>query len=158
MPRIRSHVGDLPTGGATPPSALTKQEFGRRVYRLMMQKGWNQSELARQSGLPRDAISTYVRGQSFPTPKNLQKLAEALDSTPADLLPNYLESAIDEDFPSFEMKTSPSAPGTSWLRVNRLVEFKTAMAIAQLLMQDKYSPGGEPANGHDHSDDSADAV
>ena len=60
------------------PRELTKQEFGRRLMALMLDKGWNQSELARAAKLGRDAISTYIRGISFPEPKNLVKLAQAL--------------------------------------------------------------------------------
>ena len=55
---------------------LQKQEFGRRVYALMMEKPWTQSELARASGLGRDSISQYVRGkanQVHKIYKNLQK-------------------------------------------------------------------------------------
>ncbi|MGH8561273.1 MAG: helix-turn-helix domain-containing protein, partial [Nevskiales bacterium] len=66
----------------------TRYEFGRRLLNLCLQKGWNQSDLARASELGRDAISTYVRGRSFPDPKNLRKLADALGVAMDDLLPN----------------------------------------------------------------------
>ena len=36
------------------PKALTKQEFGRRLQARMLEKEWNQSDLARASGLGRD--------------------------------------------------------------------------------------------------------
>ena len=118
------------------PKHLTRQQFGRRLYQMMLARGWNQSELARQANLPRDSISTYVRGVALPTPKSLQALATALDTTPVDILPNAAESAIDEDNPSFEMKVSPSAPSTAWLRVNRLVSLSTATKIAELIEAD----------------------
>ena len=131
----RFHVDELPDGHLM-PKHLTKQQFGRRLYQLMLARGWNQSELARQAGLPRDSISTYVRGVALPTPKSLQALSKALDMLPAEVLPNAIEAAVDEDHPSFEMKVSPSAPSTAWLRVNRLVSLSTATKIAELIESD----------------------
>jgi transcriptional regulator with XRE-family HTH domain len=135
--RVRSHinVSDTPTIGLV-PKHMSKQEFGRRVYSLMMSKGWHQSELSRRSGLTRDSISTYIRGKVLPTPKKLESLAASLGVTPEELLPNHIESAIDEDTPAFEMKVSPHAPNTAWLRVNRLVSVSTAVKIAELLQSD----------------------
>lgn len=132
----RFHVDDLPESSFA-PKHLTKQQFGRRLYQLMLSRGWNQSELARQAELPRDSISTYVRGVAFPTPKSLKALATALGVQMTDILPNAIESAVDEDHPSFEMKVSPSAPSTAWLRVNRLVSLSTATKIAELIEADQ---------------------
>lgn len=137
MPRkCRFHIDELPEGGML-PKHLTKQEFGRRLYTLMIGRGWNQSELARQADLPRDSISTYVRGRTLPTPKSLQALAKALGMTPADLLPNAVESAVDEDMPSIEMRVSTSAPGAAWLRVNRLVSLQTAAEVIRIIEADR---------------------
>lgn len=143
MPRqVRTHI----TGGSGPrpdadnmtltPKHLTKHEFARRLYKLMIARGWHQSELARRSHLPRDSISVYMRGVSLPTPQSLQKLAAAFDMEPEELLPNVIESAIDQDNPSLEIKTSASDPSAAWLRVNRLVSITTAVKIADLLNQD----------------------
>lgn len=126
---------------------LSKQEFGRRIYTLMNAQGWHQSELARKSGLTRDSISTYINGKVFPTPQKLAKLAKALEVPPESLLPNHLESAIDADMPSFEMRVSPNAPGTAWLRVNRLVSVKTAVRIADLLQEDDVIDGSRSRTG-----------
>lgn len=132
----RFHIDQMPEGGMA-PKHLTKQEFGRRLYTLMLQRGWNQSELARQANLPRDSISTYIRGRSFPTPKSLELLSRALDTTPADILPTALESAIDSDDPALEMRVSAGAPNAAWLRVNRLVSFSTASKVIELINQDR---------------------
>lgn len=132
----RFHIDELPEGDL-PPKHLSKQEFGRRLYSLMLARGWNQSELARQAGLPRDSISTYIRGRSLPTPKSLQMLAEALGMRPADVLPSIVESAIDEDNPALEMRVSTSAPNAAWLRVNRLVSLSTASKVIELINQDR---------------------
>lgn len=137
-PKVRSHLpADAPTPATLIPKHLTKQEFGKRLYKLMLAKGWHQSELARQADVARDAVSTYIRGKSLPTPVNLQALANALDVAPDELLPNITEAAIDEDDPSFEIKTSTSAQGKAWIRVNRLVTVATALKIGELLENDR---------------------
>jgi transcriptional regulator with XRE-family HTH domain len=130
------------------PKQLTKQQFGKRLYQLMLSRGWNQSELARQADLPRDSISTYVRGVAFPTPKSLKALATAFGVQMTDILPNAVESPTDEDHPSFELKVSPSAPSTAWLRVNRLVSLSTATKIAQLVEADDVGKQPLPTGGN----------
>lgn len=129
----RTHVGpdSLPT--TLTPKHLTKQEFGKRLYDLMLARGWNQSELARQADLPRDSISVYLRGKSLPTPKSLMGLSKALGLSPEDLLPNMMEGAIDNDFPAFEMKISPNAPQMAWVRINRAMPTPIALKIAGLI-------------------------
>jgi len=133
--KTRFHVRDTQDRAQSDltPKHLTKQQFGKRLYDEIMQRGWNQSELARRADLPRDSVSVYIRGRSFPTPKSLQKLANALGLEPHDLLPNAMESAIDEDFPSLEMRVSTNAPDKAWLRVNRLVSFATAAQIMEII-------------------------
>lgn len=135
--KVRTHViaPDSPTSGLA-PKHLTKQEFAKRIYNLMMVRGWNQSELARQAGLNRDAISTYMNGRALPTPPKLKALANALNVGPDELLPNHTESAIDQDMPAFEMRVSTSSSDQAWLRVNRLVSVVTAVKIAELLQGD----------------------
>jgi transcriptional regulator with XRE-family HTH domain len=136
-------IGDSPSGSNLAPSHLTKQQFGKRVYQLMLSKGWRQSELARQSGLPRDSISVYVRGKSLPTPTSLAALAKALGVAPEELLPNHIEGAIDADMPAIEMKVSPNAPNIAWLRVNRLVTVESAMKIMDILANDNAVDAGK---------------
>ena len=57
-----------------------------RLRVLILEKGWNQSELARRSGMRPSNVSNYLRGSNVPNPKQLAKLAEALGTTPADIL------------------------------------------------------------------------
>jgi transcriptional regulator with XRE-family HTH domain len=115
------------------PRELSKQEFGRRLQALMLAKDWNQSELARASGLGRDSISTYVRGQTFPTPKALRKLADALGVTTEELLPNSLMNALEGEFPAIELKQAAGHPDKAWLRINRAVPFAVAAQIIALI-------------------------
>lgn len=131
----RTHISDtaLDSRSTLAPKHLTRQEFARRIYRLMLARGWNQSELARRADLPRDSVSTYIRAKVLPTPQSVQRLAVALGVTPEELLPNHVESAIEEDTPSLEMKVSVNAPSKAWLRVNRLVSLATAARVIDLI-------------------------
>lgn len=115
------------------PKHLAKDEFARRLYKLMIDRGWRQADMARHAGLPRNAISVYLRGASLPSPESLKALAKALDMEPGVLLPNYTESAIDRDNPELEFRVSPADPKKAWLRINRLVSTALAIKIMGLI-------------------------
>lgn len=115
------------------PKALTKQEFGRRLQARMLEKEWNQSDLARAADLGRDSVSTYINGKTFPTPLALKKLAKALACQPEDLLPNAMMAAMDDEHPAVELKQAVGHPGKAWLRVNRSMSFGTAAKIIALI-------------------------
>jgi transcriptional regulator with XRE-family HTH domain len=115
------------------PKHLAKDEFARRLYKLMIDKGWRQADLARHAHLPRNAISVYLRGASLPNPESLKALAKAFGIEPGVLLPNYTESAIDRDNPEIEFRVSPADPKSAWLRINRLVPTSLAIKIMTLI-------------------------
>lgn len=115
------------------PRELSKQEFGRRVQSLMLAKDWNQSDLAKAADLGRDSISTYVNGKTFPTMRALRKLAKALGVEEAELLPNSLMNAMDDEHPAIELKQAAGHPGMAWLRINRAVPFSVATQIMALI-------------------------
>lgn len=104
----------------------------------MLRKGWNQSELARRSGLQRNAISTYKRGLNYPTPSSLHSLAKALGMAPDDLLPGYDDVAHVER-QTLDIKVSADRPNEAWLKVDRRVSLKTAVAVADILNSDEIS-------------------
>lgn len=130
----RVHLGsNLTEPLKVTPRHLSKQEFAQRLYQLMLEKKLNQSNLGRRAGIQRNAISTYMRGRSLPTHRNLIKLARVLGMKPEELLPNTIESAIDADNPMVSMQVSPSAPTKAWLRINQLVDTKLAVKILEML-------------------------
>lgn len=118
------------------PQSISKQQFGRRLYELMIKQGMNQSDLARAAKLGRDSISTYVRGISLPDPVNLQKLADALGVSREELLPNIVESAADREHPAMEIKMAHGDSGHVWVRINRQVKTETATKIFELISKD----------------------
>lgn len=131
--KVPATDGDLET-----PRHLSKQEFGRRLLSLMLAKGLRQSELARRADLPRNNVSSYVRGLSYPSHMSLTKLAKALGTKPDVLLPNYTEAAIrDEAAPDVSLKSSMAEPGISWLIVNRRVSTSIGVQIVSLLEEDR---------------------
>ena len=109
----------------------------------MLEKGWNQSVLARRAKkftkgkMGRSNISVYIRGKSLPSPTNLYAVARALDVTTEELLPDIIEEAeaISEGKP-FEMSSVPGMPGKVNLRINEIVSFDRAIKIVQMLKQD----------------------
>lgn len=134
----RTHVqpkkaGTTPAAPRLVPKPLAKEEFARRLYAKMQEKGWRQSDLARAADLERNAISIYMRGVSLPSPESLKKLSAALGMTPEELLPNYTESAMDRDNPEIEMRVSPADPKSAWLRINKLVSVSLAVKIMGML-------------------------
>ena len=74
----------------TAPNHLKRQAFARRLFRLMIGKGWLHSELARRAGLRRDTTSNYLHGTVLATQANAEKLAKALNVTVEELLPSDL--------------------------------------------------------------------
>lgn len=132
--RNRTHItGKFKSPSKLTPKHLTKQEFGRRLYQLMLSKGWRQSDLARAADIQRNAVSTYILGKALPTPVNLRKLATVFDITAEELLPNSAEVAIDEDAPLMSLQVSPGAPDKAWLRINQLVDTNLAVKIIGML-------------------------
>lgn len=125
------------------PKHLAREEFARRLHTLMRDKGWRQADFARSSGLTRNSISVYLRGDSLPNKDSLKALAKALEVDPDYLLPNYKESAIDRDNPALEFRVSPSDPKMAWLRINRLVSTSLAIKIMSLLEAEDEAANGK---------------
>ena len=112
---------------------LIRQEFGRRLTAMLVEKVWRQSGLARASGLGRDSISQYARGRSIPSPKNLSKLANALGVDTEVLFPNYDAQSNALDEATLEMKSIESDAKNVWLRVNMKLPIERAIEVIQLI-------------------------
>jgi transcriptional regulator with XRE-family HTH domain len=59
---------------------------GKNVRRLRLEFGWTQEELAVRSGFSQQYVSGLEAGQRNPTVVSLFELAQALQTTPIDLL------------------------------------------------------------------------
>ncbi len=146
MARISRFTNQPVEGRAEPltPKALTRQEFGRRLQKILFDRAWSQSDLARESeafdpkgkGLGRDLISTYINGRSFPTPKSLDILCKTLGCSRDELLPNASLFASNDEHPALELRMADGRPGKAWVRVNRLMSFDTASKIVALINEE----------------------
>lgn len=124
---------------AAAPVAQVKAEFARRLQRLLVDRAWNQSELARRAALHmddgkfgRDNVSGYVRGLSLPGPIRLNALCKAF-GVPADaLLPGGTMPSVDRKAPP-PLDISDAGEGTAWLCVNQAVSWDKALKIMQIL-------------------------
>ena len=128
----RSAPGDNGTVDLS-QKVLSKQEFGKRLYALMLEKGMNQSDLARAAKMGRDSISTYVRGRSVPTPQNLERLCEALSVAADELYPNYAANAAAIEEPVLQIKQVNDNSDMMWLNINMKVDANKAIEVMQIL-------------------------
>ena len=69
----------------------------------------------------------------MPSPRNLAKLADALDVEVNVLFPNYDAQANAVEQPTFEMKSIESDAEHFWLRINMKVPAEKALAVMQIL-------------------------
>lgn len=141
MPRYVTQPKPVPKKAQEPEMMsnrhVVKAEFAKRLYNKIAERGWTQSEFARSCDLARDAISTYVRGRSIPSPQALEKMASVLRVRPEELLPNYYEAAHAKQEPMFELRDVPNEEGYMWLRLNMRLPKKIAMQIFMLAQENK---------------------
>lgn len=58
--------------------AMADQGFGAWLQRQLVRREWNQSDLARRSGIHTSRISDWVNGKRAPSTENAERLADAL--------------------------------------------------------------------------------
>ncbi|PHK92954.1 hypothetical protein CR162_21215 [Pseudoroseomonas rhizosphaerae] len=134
-------LADFDPSAQFPPDSL-RAEVGRRIQQRMQAKGWNQSDLAREAGIGRDNVSTYVRGKSMPGPKILAAIAKALDCTAEDLAPG-IHGATAAGRPGgaalaavpLEIRQVSDNSGEVWVRMHRRMSLEQAMRIMAILAE-----------------------
>lgn len=141
MPKYATQPKPTPVKAQPPESVnnrhLVKSEFAKRLYHHITSRGWTQSEFARNCDIPRDAISTYVRGRSMPSPTNLERMAGVLGLRPEDLMPNYYEAAQSKQEPTIELRDVPNEEGYMWLKLNMRLPKKVAIQIFMLAQENE---------------------
>lgn len=134
MPKYATKPKPTPEGAVELNNRnASKDEFAKRIYAHLQAKGWTQSQLARYAGLNRDAVNTYVRGRSLPSPESPNKMAKIFGVRPEELLPNYYEAAVEEAASRFEAKEVHGEPGYMWLKVNMRVPKDVGVKIFMML-------------------------
>lgn len=107
-----------------------KQDFAQKLQKEMLARGWNQSELARRSGMGRDNISGYLGGKVLPGSKHLKKIADAFGKEPG----YFIEGVVlkeEPDRPMLDFKQNDD--GTVTLRFVQMMPMNLAMKIIEML-------------------------
>jgi transcriptional regulator with XRE-family HTH domain len=117
-------------------SASENEVFYRHLQLLMFEKGWSPSDLARETGLQEEEVSSYVLGTSLPSSAALNILADALTVAPYERYQAQMP-ATEEDRPISEIRSSLNKPNKVLLRIDRIVSMETAAKITQLLADDQ---------------------
>lgn len=126
-----------------PSKREAREEFARRIQKLMAEKGWNQSELARAASkfmpdkkeMGRFSISNYVRGNTIPRPDHLIALAQALNVKPQDLLPTRGVPGIGPAQSPAELEDIGN--NRVRIRLQQETDWDTALTIMKLLKTHK---------------------
>lgn len=139
--------------GPSMPMQLASENFARRLHKVMTERGLSRSEVARLAwgtttdkrgytvAKNRDRISVYLKGRTIPSAKNLRVLADALGVPVEELAPDIHAATVERENPELALSVVAGRPDQTHLRVNKLVSFKTALAVAQLVNDD--SPDGD---------------
>ncbi len=129
------------------------QKFARNLYDARVEKGWSQSELAREVwgsttdkrgysvARNRDRISQYEMGNTQPTGMNLIKIAKALGKDPADLAPGFVAARVDREHPALAMHMVEGKPNQVHLQVNMLTSLALASKVIAMLSEKSETDG-----------------
>lgn len=112
---------------------IRKQEFAKRLYKIIVARNLTQSEVARLAEVGRDSISQYVRGMSIPKPRTLVKIAEALKVEPEELFPNYQAASVEEELPEQNFKGVTGDPEHMWVRLNIKLPKAKALEVMRII-------------------------
>lgn len=132
-------------GGRTQYQKIELERFARKLHEKMIEKGMSQSDLAAavwgrttdargyDVAKGRDRISVYLKGESFPDPHNLQRIAEALGMTTAELAPDITAATVEKENPEIAMTMIAGHSDKVYLRVNKLVPLALAAKVITML-------------------------
>jgi len=132
MDKTRSEPSEL-TDVDLSVRVIRKQEFAKRLYKMLVARDMTQSELARKAEIGRDSISQYVRGMNVPQPKNLRKIADALKVEPEELFPNYEAASVEDELPEQNFKGVTGDPDHMWVRLNIKLPKAKALEVMRII-------------------------
>jgi len=135
-----SPPSDMPAGA---PKEAVRAEFGRRIQVRLTERGWSQSDLAREASkhmpgkknLSRDNVSNYVRGVQIPGPLRMRAICAALGVDQTMLLPPQAIQSVDDKAPPLQATTL--SDGRMFLQINQVTTLDVAMKIMALLGTEK---------------------
>jgi len=130
-------------------SATQKTAFARKLETLMLDRGWNASEMARRATLQlpkggsraeisRQDVSKYLAGVVAPSPVTLKAMADALHvetnslyNSAAMPVPRPPEQVAKGNAESASMRQV--SPGVVWLSISQAVPWPKALEIMNIL-------------------------
>ncbi len=71
-------------------------KIGNKITELRKQKGWSQSELAKQIDASREAIGKYERNEAVPSVETAKNIADVFDVTLDYLVGDVLRPSFDK--------------------------------------------------------------
>lgn len=132
--------------GMTPEMTVAAERFGRRLAALLTERGWSQSDFAREvwgeienpktkhkSARGRDRVSAYINGKSLPSPKLLAEMAKALELTPEQLAPDLAGEAAVREKPSITLTVPAGRPDMVHVQVDLLLPAALAPELLTIL-------------------------
>lgn len=75
---------------------LLPKRLGKNLAKTRKAKGWTQAALAERLGMEPESISRFERGATLPSLTTLEQIAAYLDTSIADLLAEYPDTAYTE--------------------------------------------------------------
>ena len=106
-----------------------KEEFSRRLLQKLANRDMTQTDLAREIGVSKDAVSTYARKRSIPSPETLARIAKTLGCEPDELLPVRHDTAALAS--PLQMKMLQD--GRVHVKVDATMSFEQATSVMELL-------------------------
>ena len=85
--------------------------FGERLKECRKRKGWNQEELAKQSGYSRSSIINWETGKRAPRTVDIEKLAETLGVSQYDLFGENMNT--QDEYEPIRLQTMTPAQNTA---------------------------------------------
>lgn len=114
---------------------LAREMQSRLLQEELERRGWNQSDLARATKLPRYTISRLIRGKVLASEDVANRIALALDLDPK-ALSNLSRRSMSPDLVE-GVHSTPQADGMVRLRMNALVHPGVHLAVEALADYDQ---------------------
>ncbi len=73
---------------------MNKQEIGKKIQKLRLEKGWSKGKLATEAGVTPSYIPVLENGEKCPTVETLDSICFALGITLADFFTEKKEDAF----------------------------------------------------------------
>lgn len=121
----RPHKPYYPAPGGVTATDSRQVAFIKNLHRLMLRKGWKQSDLAQEAekhmpkGKPfgRHLPSSYLTGKTMPSPMMLDAMAKALGVPTTEIIPEGAAEFVGAEPASVRIEMMPSGKAQLYLDI-----------------------------------------